>query len=185
MKPLTPLQRKALFMGIRPAAIEVGEDPEVYRKRILKEELGVEHLDEVSRNGGFDKLMSRIWADRGDYERAISYSKGSEVFHVKQSPRLSRLRPVQLTNPARFILCALMYLRYGFHSIRREISIVSRETIWLNFALIACSAALGLAFNCMPDARRCFAFLFGPHLLSQWESADFFGIYIDFSVFSC
>ena len=79
MKPLTPLQRKALFMGIRPAAIEVGEDPEVYRKRILKEELGVEHLDEVSRNGGFDKLMSRIWADRGDYERALSYSKGSEV----------------------------------------------------------------------------------------------------------
>lgn len=79
MKTLTPLQRKALFMGIRPAAIEVGEDPEVYRKRILKEELGVEHLDEVSRNGGFDKLMSRIWADRGDYERALSYSKGSEV----------------------------------------------------------------------------------------------------------
>ena len=33
MKPLTQLQRKALFMGIRPAAIEVGEDPEVYRKR--------------------------------------------------------------------------------------------------------------------------------------------------------
>ena len=63
MKTLTPLQRKALFMGIRPAAIEVGEDPEVYRKCILKEELGVEHLDEVSRNGGFDKLMSRIWAD--------------------------------------------------------------------------------------------------------------------------
>ncbi|MBQ3098153.1 MAG: hypothetical protein IJC66_08350 [Kiritimatiellae bacterium] len=79
MKTLTPLQRKALFMGIRPAAIEVGEDPEVYRKRILKEELGVEHLDEVSRNGGFDKLMSRIWADWGDYERALSYSKGSEV----------------------------------------------------------------------------------------------------------
>ena len=79
MKPLTPLQRKALFLGIRPAAIEVGEEPEAYRRRILKEELGVEHLGEVSRNGGFDKLMSRIWADRGDYERALSYSKGSSV----------------------------------------------------------------------------------------------------------
>ncbi len=79
MKPLTQLQRKAFFMGIRPAAIEVGEDPEAYRRRILKEELGVEHLGEVSRNGGFDKLMSRIWADRGDYERALSYSKGSSV----------------------------------------------------------------------------------------------------------
>ena len=79
MKPLTPLQRKALFLGIRPAAIEVGEEPEAYRRRILKEELGVEHLGEVSRNGGFDKLMSRIWADRGDYERALSYSKGSST----------------------------------------------------------------------------------------------------------
>ena len=66
-------------MGIRPAAIEVGEDPETYRKRILREELGVEHLGEVSRNGGFDKLMSRIWADRGDYERALTYSNGSIV----------------------------------------------------------------------------------------------------------
>ena len=76
---LTPVQRRTFFVALRPAAIEVGEDPEVYRKRILKEELGVEHLGEVSRNGGFDKLMSRIWADRGDYERALSYSKGSEV----------------------------------------------------------------------------------------------------------
>jgi len=79
MKPLTQLQRKALFMGIRPAAIEVGEDPEAYRKRILKEELGVEHLSAVSRGDGFDKLMSRIWADQGDYERALSYAQGSLV----------------------------------------------------------------------------------------------------------
>ena len=79
MKPLTQLQRKAFFMGIRPAAIEVGEDPEVYRKRILKEELGVEHLSAVSRGDGFDKLMSRIWADRGDYERALSYAQGSLI----------------------------------------------------------------------------------------------------------
>lgn len=74
MKPLTQLQRKAFFMGIRPAAIEVGEDPEAYRRRILKEELGVEHLGEVSRNGGFDKLMSRILADRGDYDKAAKYA---------------------------------------------------------------------------------------------------------------
>lgn len=79
MKPLTPLQRKALFLALRAAAFELGEDPESYRRRILKEELGVEHLSEVSRNGGFDKLMSRIWADRGDYERALSYSNGSAV----------------------------------------------------------------------------------------------------------
>ena len=71
---LTPLQRKAFFMALRPAAQEVGEDPEAYRKRILNEELGVEHLGEVSRNGDFDKLMARLWSDRGDYERASDYA---------------------------------------------------------------------------------------------------------------
>ena len=74
---LTPLQRKAFFMALRPAAQEVGEEPEVYRKRILNEELGVEHLGEVSRNGDFDKLMARLWSDRGDYVRALGYSMGS------------------------------------------------------------------------------------------------------------
>jgi len=74
---LTPLQRKAFFMGLRPAALEAGEDPEIYRKRILREELGVEHMSEVDRGSGFDKLMSRIWQDRGDYERASEYARGS------------------------------------------------------------------------------------------------------------
>lgn len=76
---LTPAQRCTLFATIREAAREQGEDPEAYRRRILKEELGVEHLSAVSRGDGFDKLMSRIWADRGDYERAISYAQGSLI----------------------------------------------------------------------------------------------------------
>ena len=76
---LTPLQRRTFFMALRPAALEVGEDPESYRKRILKEELGVEHLGDVKRTGDFDKLMARLWSDRGDYVRALDYSKGSEV----------------------------------------------------------------------------------------------------------
>ncbi len=74
---LTPLQRRAFFMGLRPAAQEVGEDPEAYRKRILREELGVEHMRDVDRGSGYDKLMSRIWQDRGDYERALDYARGS------------------------------------------------------------------------------------------------------------
>ena len=40
-RTLTPLQRRTLFMAIRPAAQEVGDDPESYRRRILREELGV------------------------------------------------------------------------------------------------------------------------------------------------
>lgn len=71
---LTPAQRKVLFLEIRPAAIEVGEDPESYRKRILREELGVDHLSEVSRGSGFDRLMARVCRDAGDDARAIKYS---------------------------------------------------------------------------------------------------------------
>ena len=76
-RTLTPLQRRTLFMAIRPAAQEVGDDPESYRRRILREELGVEHLADVSRCGDFDRLMARIWQDRGDYARALEYSMGS------------------------------------------------------------------------------------------------------------
>lgn len=71
---LTPVQRRTFFVALQPAAQEVGEDPEVYRRRILKEELDVEHLADVKRTGDFDKLMSRIWADRGDYEQAAKYA---------------------------------------------------------------------------------------------------------------
>ncbi len=74
MTPMTPNQRKALFRMIRPAAFEAGEDPEVYRKRILKEELGVEHLSQVSSTAGYDKLMARISRDAGDDLAAIKYS---------------------------------------------------------------------------------------------------------------
>ena len=94
---ITQLQRRALFLAIRPAAQEVGEEPEAYRRRILREELGVEHLADVSRGSGFDKLMSRIWQDRGDYARALDYETGSfsRLKHliVKAAERIVSARP--------------------------------------------------------------------------------------------
>ena len=94
---LTPLQHRLFFMAIRPAAQEVGEEPEAYRRRVLQEELGVEHLAEVSRGGDFDKLMARIWQDLGDYSRALEYSMGSfsRVKHliVKAAERIVAAKP--------------------------------------------------------------------------------------------
>lgn len=96
-KPLTPLQRRLFFMAIRPAAQEVGADLEEYRKRILKEELGVEHMSDVGKTGDFDKLMSRIYQDRGDYARALEYSTGSvsRLAHlaVKAAERIVGAKP--------------------------------------------------------------------------------------------
>ena len=95
--PLTDLQRRLFFMALRPAAQEVGVSPEEYRKRILEEELGVEHMSEVSRTGDFDRLMSRIYQDRGDYARALEYSTGSvsRLSHlaVKAAERIVAAKP--------------------------------------------------------------------------------------------
>ena len=71
---LTQSQRMTLFATIREAAREQGEQPEAYRKRIMAEELGVDHLSEVSRGSGFDRLMARVCRDAGDDARAIKYS---------------------------------------------------------------------------------------------------------------
>lgn len=71
---LSQSQRMTLFAMIREAAREQGEQPEAYRKRIMAEELGVDHLSEVSRGSGFDRLMARVCRDAGDDARAIKYS---------------------------------------------------------------------------------------------------------------
>lgn len=71
---LSQSQRCTLFAMIREASREQGEQPEAYRKRVMAEELGVEHLSEVSRGSGFDRLMARVCRDAGDDARAIDYS---------------------------------------------------------------------------------------------------------------
>lgn len=74
---LTKVQRAALFTILAGTAYAIGEHKDHYRKRIMLEELGVEHLNEVSRTEGYDKLMCRLYMDRGDYSRASDYLGGS------------------------------------------------------------------------------------------------------------
>ena len=76
MKKMTTLQRATLFAHVKNAAIEQGVDPEKYRKMIMREELGVDHLSEVSRTDGFDRLMCRMLKDCGDYSHALDYTGG-------------------------------------------------------------------------------------------------------------
>ena len=74
---ITYAQRNVLFRMVADAAREVGEVPEEYRKRVMREELGVEHLADVSRGSGFDRLMSRVCRDAGDDAGAIKYALAS------------------------------------------------------------------------------------------------------------
>ena len=76
MNQLTTLQRATLFAHVKNAAVECGENPEVYRRRIMREELGVDHLSEVSRTYGFERLMCRMLKDCGDYSHALDYTGG-------------------------------------------------------------------------------------------------------------
>lgn len=71
---LSESQRRTLFAAIREAAREQGEQPEAYRKRVMAEELGVEHLSQVSATTGYDTLMARICRDAGDDANAIKYA---------------------------------------------------------------------------------------------------------------
>ena len=73
---LTTLQRATLFAHVHKAASELRADPEKYRKMIMREELGVDHLSEVSRTDGFEKLMCRMLKDCGEYSHAIDYTGG-------------------------------------------------------------------------------------------------------------
>ena len=73
MSGLSQSQRRTLFATIREAAREQGEQPEAYRKRVMAEELGVDHLSQVSATTGYDTLMARICRDAGDLQRATMY----------------------------------------------------------------------------------------------------------------
>lgn len=74
---MTKTQRAAIFTVLPSTARIIGEEPEAYRKKIMREELGVEHFSEVTRTEGYDKLMCRMYQDRGDYDRASEYLTGS------------------------------------------------------------------------------------------------------------
>ena len=73
---LTPFQRRIIFAELGATAFAIGEDKEQYRKRVMRETVGVDHLSEVTRTDGFDRMMCRILQDRGDYQRASEYILG-------------------------------------------------------------------------------------------------------------
>ena len=76
-KTLTPAQRAAFFRALQAASVELGhttpEEREAYRKTVMREETGKEHLAKLSRTADFDACMRRFAADAGDYEAASRF----------------------------------------------------------------------------------------------------------------
>ena len=75
---LTPAQRSAFFRALSAASIELGHDTpaarEAYRREVMREETGKEHLAQLSRTKDFDACMRRFAADAGDYEAASRFA---------------------------------------------------------------------------------------------------------------
>lgn len=97
--PLTALQRKIFFAELHKTVADLGVDSEEYRRRIMLECCGVEHLSEISCTDGFDRMMCRILQDRGDYARASEFILGN----------LTRLR--HLCKAAAETICAATHYR--------------------------------------------------------------------------
>ena len=92
---LSQSQRAALFAAARKAAGTLGEDREEYRKRVMREELGVDHLADVGRGRAFDRLMMRMAADAGDYSSAMRYEL-SDAARVAYLVKVCCLQLMQL-----------------------------------------------------------------------------------------
>ena len=75
---LTPAQRSAFFRALQAASIELGydtpEEREAYRKTVMHEECGKEHLAQLSRTKDFDACMRRFAADAGNFEEAARFA---------------------------------------------------------------------------------------------------------------
>ena len=75
---LTPAQRASFFRALQAAAIELGYDTpearEQYRKTVMREETGKEHLGQLSRTRDFDACMRRFAVDSGDFESASRFA---------------------------------------------------------------------------------------------------------------
>lgn len=81
MKPettLTKAQIAAYWRAASAAARAVGEPMEDYRKRIMREECGVESMRFLNRTSDFDKIMHRFALDAEDYDAAMKYTGGDD-----------------------------------------------------------------------------------------------------------
>lgn len=81
-KGITKAQAAAFWRMFAAACRAQGlpaAEREPYRKRIMKEECGVEHLAEVDRTRGYDALMRRVNEDAGAYDYAAKFVGGDGV----------------------------------------------------------------------------------------------------------
>ena len=77
---ITPSQRSAFFRALSAACQNLGlntqDEREAYRKRVMKEEAGKDHLALLNRTTDFDRCMAHFAKDAGDWETASKFASG-------------------------------------------------------------------------------------------------------------
>ena len=77
---ITPSQRSAFFRALSAACQNLGlntqDEREAYRKRVMKEETGKDHLALLNRTGDFDRCMAHFAKDAGDWQTAAKFASG-------------------------------------------------------------------------------------------------------------
>ena len=77
---ITPSQRSAFFRALSAACQNLGlntqDEREAYRKRVMKEEAGKDHLALLNRTTDFDRCMAHFAKDAGDWESASKFASG-------------------------------------------------------------------------------------------------------------
>lgn len=95
VETLTKPQLAAYWRSASAAAREVGEPVETYRKRVMREECGVDSVKALNRTGDFDKVMARFAVDAGDYAAAGHFAT-SDVRRLAVMVRICCAQVMQL-----------------------------------------------------------------------------------------
>lgn len=98
-------KQAALFWRCLAAAAErqAVPDREAYRKRVLREELGIEHMRDIGRTGDFDRLMLRLAQDAEDWQSLAYYSVAGERRLIKRGDP-ARIMPLAFVHGRRWFI---------------------------------------------------------------------------------
>ena len=81
-KVLTPAQQSLYWRMLKKACDALGiftqAEREEYRKRVMRESTGKEHLALLSRTGDFDAVLRRFSADAGDFDKSGHFAVADE-----------------------------------------------------------------------------------------------------------
>ena len=77
-KPQLSLFWRTFQKACTAQQINTSAERETYRKDVMREECSCSHISDITRAGGFDKILLRLNLDAGDYEAAARFESGRE-----------------------------------------------------------------------------------------------------------